>query len=254
MKKIYYLLLGISPSLIPFSINIIDMMVQKNYNLENKIRDSGIDDWNEKYIVIDFSVINTIQDASFKKFDLEIEKKIKINKNGKKEIIINWKYYSDGKWSNIHKENTKWTHKVFWIGEMINDFFKDNQKILFKNLVQGNSFGYDISQPDAMIAQLFMIVFKLDFSTITVNYTSPNWFIAITSIGGFYVSIEEAPKHRKIEQTRKGRHELNLDYFSRNKNYEKYIMDKCLNFIFNSDIFSKYNIEDLWNKNFIKFF
>ncbi|AVP49094.1 hypothetical protein [Williamsoniiplasma luminosum] len=252
MKKIYYLLLGVSPTLMPFSKNAIDMIAINDDKFQISVDECNVDDWNEKYIVIDFSIMTTTQNSGFRTFDLEIEKGITIDRNGKKEIIINWKYYSDDKWSKIHNEGIKWNHKGFWIGEMINDFFKDNQIMLFKNLVRGERFGYDIQQPDAMMAQLFMIVFKLHFSTLTVNYTSPGWFIAITSIGGFSTSAKDTPKYMKLRKTREGRHELNLNYFTTNKEDQREIMEKCFDFIFYSNIFSKYNIEDLWHKNWIK--
>jgi hypothetical protein len=253
MKKIIPILLGLMPTVITFSNNILDSAVRVDYKNSNDTTDDGVDDWSEKYITIDFSTVKTVQSSSFETFDLEIEKIIKISKNGKRDVVINWRYFLDGKWGKMYKETEKWTHKGFWIGEMISDILKDNQKIIFKNLVKGKRFDYDIVQPDAMLAQLFMFVFKLEFSTITVNYTNPNWFVKITSIGGGSLSHDESLAFRKLSKTRYGRHKLNLDYFSKYQADERDIMTDCLGFIMLSTIFSEYDLEELWNSNFINF-
>jgi hypothetical protein len=253
MKRIFPILLGLMPTVITFSNNILDSAVIVDYKNSNDNADNDVDDWSEKYITVDFSTVKTVRSSSFETFDLEIEKAIKISKNGKRNIVINWRYFSDGKWVRMYKENEKWKHKGFWIGEMINDILKDNQKIIFRNLVKGERFGYDIAQPDAMLAQLFMFVFKLEFSTITVNYTNPNWFVAITSIGGGSLSHDESLAFRKLSKTRYGRHKLNLDYFSKYQADERDIMTDCLGFIMLSTIFSEYDKEELWKSNFINF-
>ncbi|AVN62326.1 hypothetical protein CG001_01535 [Mesoplasma coleopterae] len=239
MNKFLITILGLAPEMITFSENLNNLV----FKIEsNSIEDA--EDWNQEEIIIDFSFLIVDSNKNNAFFDLEIFK----SKNN--QICLKFITAED-----IYKleENISWIHKGFYIGELINDFIKDEQKVIFKNLIRGKSFWYDFEQPDYMISQLFMLVYKITFSKLLINYSDPDWFIGATSIGGFYIqNSEEEKEWNEKTKTRFGRHQLNLEYFKNNKSDEKNIIEKTFNNVFRSDIFVEYNIWYIWDKIFLK--